>query len=86
MIESKARDRQQGVTIALHAVTREDYMTAGWACLLADLLARWKLDRQQGAGCQPRRLRYLKHAAGDERVGLILLAQETPSSGAEGEF
>ncbi len=33
VIESKARDRQQGVTIALHAVTTEDYMTADWgAC------------------------------------------------------
>ena len=40
VIESKARERQQGVTIALHAVTTEDYMTADWACLPADLLAR----------------------------------------------
>ena len=57
--------------IALRAVTSQDGMTADWARLPHAFLARVaEPHRQRGARRQPRRLRHLEQAAGDDRVGM----------------
>ena len=57
--------------VALRAVQTTDFMTAHWAPLPHDLLAQGvEPDHQRGARHQPRRLRHLGQAAGDDRVGV----------------
>ena len=57
--------------VALRAVQTTDFMTAHWAPLPHDLLAQGvEPDHQRGARHQPRRLRHLQQAAGDDRVGV----------------
>ena len=47
-------------------------MTADWAKLPYDVLGKISsADRQRGLGREPRRLRHLIEAAGDDRVGMI---------------
>ena len=58
-------------TVALRAVTTDDFMTADWARLPYDLLARVSnADRQRGGRRQSRRLRHQQQAAGHDRVGV----------------
>ena len=57
--------------VALRAVQTTDFMTAHWAQLPHELLAqRVEPHHQRGARHQPRRLRHLRQAAGDDRVGV----------------
>ena len=57
--------------VALRAVQTTDFMTAHWAPLPHELLARVSQPHhQRGARHQPRRLRHLEQAAGDDRVGM----------------
>ena len=51
-----------------------DFMTAHWAHLPYELLGKVSQPHhQRGARHQPRRLRHLRQAAGDDRVGITLL-------------
>jgi GMP synthase (glutamine-hydrolysing) B subunit len=57
--------------IALRAVTSVDAMTADWARIPHDVLARdLEPHHQRGEGREPRRLRRLVEAARDDRVGV----------------
>ena len=57
--------------VALRAVQTTDFMTAHWAPLPHDLLARViEPHHQRSARHQPRRLRHFEQAAGDDRVGM----------------
>ena len=57
--------------VALRAVQTTDFMTAHWAPLPHELLAQGvEPHHQRGARHQPRRLRHLRQAAGDDRVGV----------------
>ena len=59
--------------VALRAVQTTDFMTAHWAPLPHELLARdQQPDHQRSARHQPRRLRHVEQAAGDDRVGMTL--------------
>ena len=57
--------------VALRAVETTDFMTADWAPLPHSLIAQnQQPDHQRGARHQPRRLRRLQQAPGDDRVGV----------------
>ncbi len=57
--------------IALRAVNTVDFMTADWARLPHDFLARVvEPDRERGARRQPRGLRHHLEASGHNRVGV----------------
>ena len=60
--------------VALRAVQTTDFMTAHWAPLPHELLAHGvEPHHQRSARHQPRRLRHLRQAAGDDRVGVTKL-------------
>jgi GMP synthase (glutamine-hydrolysing) len=57
--------------VALRAVETQDFMTADWARIPFDVLARIS-NRiiNEVRGREPRRVRHLEQAAGDDRVGV----------------
>ncbi len=66
--ETSARTRYP---IVIRAVTSEDAMTADWARIPYDVLETISnRDHQRDPRCEPRRLRHLVEAAGDDRVGV----------------
>ena len=57
--------------VALRAVETTDFMTAHWAPLPHELLARVSNRiTNEVRGIQPRRLRHLRQTAGDDRMGV----------------
>ena len=67
--------------VALRAVQTTDFMTAHWAPLPHDLLAtRLQPHHQRSARHQPRGLRHIEQAAGDDRVGMSLGGPHDPNA------
>ena len=65
--------RTYDYVVALRAVQTSDFMTADWAELPYGLLKKVvEPHHQRGARHQPRHLRRVEQAAGDDRVGVRL--------------
>ena len=65
--------RTYDYVVALRAVQTSDFMTADWAELPYALLKKVELaHHQRGARHQPRHLRRIEQAAGDDRVGVAI--------------